>query len=108
MMSGTDDHSVSDDAGGHPDDSGRNLIGMHFDAFAWGDYSALIPLGHACLERGWRATAYAAWYLAVLKGQPGARQLVEELCRHLSREEILLGEDDVNTLLPQINKAHYD
>jgi hypothetical protein len=88
------------------DEGGPDLVKLHFNAVFNGDYAALVPLGFACLERGWRATAYAAWYLAVLKDVPEAMPLAVNLSLHMNAAELLAAEEDVNTLLPKMNRHH--
>jgi len=88
-------------------DRGDAPYAAYFEAaFVGGDYSALILLGFAFLELGWVTTAYAAWYLALLKDQPDAKELVVEMSRYMTTAQILLAENDVNRLLPRINRAH--
>lgn len=85
-----------------------DLVNLYFDEFLCGDYEALIPLGFACLGSGCRATAYAAWYFAVLKGVQEAMPLAVKLSQRMSVAELLVAEADVNTLLPRINRLHCD
>ena len=42
--------------GEDPENIEPDLVKQHFDDFMEGNYDSLVPLGFACLERGWPTT----------------------------------------------------